>query len=69
MVKAGNLITIIPSIALTNMRLNDLVKKTAKIIEIKRSGNGTVLGCWVSLVGDLFQGEQEWYIPYSSISE
>lgn len=67
--KAGNIITIIPSNALREMRLEGLCNRKAIVNETYNLPDGTVKGCWVSLIGSPFKGEQEWYIPYSSIIE
>jgi hypothetical protein len=67
--ESGKLITIIPSVALLEMKLEHLAGRTATVIEVKHADNKSIRGCWVSLTGDPFRGDQEWYIPYSSISE
>lgn len=63
--KEGDVILIIPSCALTEMRMTQLVGVRATVIEIVMK-NGTVTGCWVKLPFS-FLHEDEWYIPYSSI--
>jgi hypothetical protein len=67
--KKGKEITIIRSVALENLGLGELSGRKATVIEAKRSKSGDVKGCWVSLIGRPFDGEQEWYIPYISIVE
>lgn len=67
--KNGNIITIIPSIALNEMRLDKLAGRSAKVVEIRYDSSYNIKGCWVSLNGEPYEGEQEWYIPYSSIIE
>lgn len=67
--RLGQKICIIPSIALTELRLDKLAGKSATITEIKESPNGNIAGCWVVLDGSLHEGEQEWYIPFSSLVE
>lgn len=63
--KRGDTIIILPSVALSSLRLEALVGQTATIVEVNvRSDN--IKGCWVELPG-LFLGEREWYIPYNSI--
>lgn len=63
--KPGDKISILPSCALSELKLEALVGLTATIIEV----NGTfdnIKGCWVTLPVK-YLGEQEWYIPYNSI--
>ena len=68
--KHGQRICIAPSIALTELKLDNLVGRYAVIInEVKTSSNDKVKGCWVALEGLPYEGEQEWYIPFSSIIE
>lgn len=67
--KVGNTIDIIYSKELTRLHLNDLAGRNGNIVEILYSDNGSVYGCWISLTGDPYQGEQEWFIPYSAIGE
>lgn len=67
--KHGQRICITPSIALTELKLDKLAGRYAIINEIKTSANGNVKGCWVMLEGLPYEGEQEWYIPFSSIVE
>lgn len=63
--KPGDTIIILPSVALSNLKLEALIGQTAIIMEVNEIDN-TVKGCWVKLPG-LYLGEQEWYIPYISI--
>lgn len=63
--KQGETILILPSFALSEMRLDALVGLEGVIVEINGSFDN-VKGCWVRLPG-LYLGEQEWYIPYNSI--
>lgn len=63
--KPGDTIIVLPSIALSNLKLDALIGQTATIIQVNRIGS-TVKGCWVKLPG-LYLGEQEWYIPYISV--
>lgn len=67
--KNGDIITIIPSAALSEMRMEELVNRKAIINEIHCSNSNQIKGCWVTLIGAPFRGEQEWYIPYISIIE
>jgi threonine synthase len=63
--KPGDTILILPSVSLTNLRLEALVGLNATIVEI--NGNfDDIKGCWVELPGT-YLGEREWYIPYNSI--
>lgn len=63
--KPGNSILIIPSIALSEMRLDDLVGVQATIVEMRTKGDN-IIGCWVA-IRHKYLGETEWFIPYSSI--
>lgn len=67
--KYGQKIHIIPSVELTELKLDKLAGRLATISEINISSNGHVKGCWVMLEGSSYDGEQEWYIPFSSIIE
>lgn len=63
--KQGDRIIVLPSIALSKLRLEELIGLTATISEV----NGTfdnIKGCWVALPRE-YLGEKEWYIPYNSI--
>lgn len=51
------------------MRLDKLAGRSAKVVEIRYDSSHNIKGCWVSLNGEPYEGEQEWYIPYSSIIE
>lgn len=59
--QSGDKIIILPSIALTELKLQSLEGVQATIVAI----NGQQ-GCWVRLSFE-YLGETEWYIPYSSI--
>lgn len=61
----GDIILIIPSCALQEMRLQELAGTQAKIVEVIIYA-GKVRGCWVRLPHE-YLGDTEWYIPYSSI--
>ncbi len=63
--KPGDKILILPSIALTNLKLDVLAGLTATIVEINGSCNH-IKGCWVKLPV-AYLGEYEWYIPYNSM--
>lgn len=63
--KPGDKIIVLPSYALTEMRLEPLAGLTATIVEVNEI-SGNIQGCWVNLPGK-YLGEQEWYIPYNSI--
>lgn len=67
--KIGESISILRSVALERLRLNDLAGRTATIIEINKGVDGSVHGCWVELDGEPYETEKEWYIPQSSIGE
>ena len=63
--KPGDTILILPSCALTDMRIDELAGMKAVVSEVIEHNN-KVQGCWVTLPVK-FMGEYEWYIPYSSI--
>lgn len=63
--KIGDKIRILPSFALSELKLEALIGLTATIVEV--NGNFDCFrGCWVTLPGK-YLGEREWYIPYNSI--
>lgn len=64
--KEGQKIYIIHSVALSEMHLDGLVGRHANIIEILKHPDGSIRGCWACLDGEPYDGEQEWYIPFSS---
>ena len=64
-----NKITIIPSVALEEMGLMELIGRSATIVEILEHPDGTIRGCWAVLDGEPYQGEEEWFIPFSSFVE
>ena len=59
-------IVIIPSFALHEMKLDDLVGRRANVVEILKSHDGTIRGCWASLIDEPYMEQKEWFIPYSS---
>lgn len=59
-------IVIIPSFALSEMKLDALVGRMANIVEVLKDHNGTIRGCWASLIGEPYMEKKEWFIPYSS---
>lgn len=63
--KPGEYILIIPSIALNELKLEELVGLTARIVEVNGDYDN-IRGCWVELPIK-YLGEREWYIPYNSI--
>lgn len=63
--KPSDKIIILPSFALSEMRLDPLIGMTATITQVIEK-HGHIQGCWVLLPVNYF-GEREWYIPYNSI--
>lgn len=59
-------IIIQPSAALYELSLEALVGRRANIIEVLTNNDGSVRGCWVSLIGEPYINDKEWFIPYSS---
>lgn len=66
--KKDDIVTIIPSVTLTETRLEDLIGREGTIVELCYRKDGTIRGAWISLIGDPYLDEQEWYIPSNSIS-
>lgn len=61
-------VTILPSVALSEMRLEELAGRQGNIVESKYDpATGAILGAWVKLDGEPYLQEQEWYIPISSL--
>lgn len=63
--KPGDIVTILPSVALNQLKLEALAGLKATIVEVNGTFNN-IKGCWVRLPG-YYLGEREWYIPYNSI--
>jgi len=59
-------IIIQPSAALCELSLEALVGRRANIVEILTKDDGSIRGCWASLIGDPYLDNKEWFIPYSS---
>lgn len=55
-------ITVIGSEELHQLKLDDLIGKQGKVVEEHRNG------CWVNF-NVKYLGEQEWFIPFSSIKK
>lgn len=67
--KKESKIKITASDELSECRLDDLAGREAVVDEILYTKNGSIKGCWVTLVGSPYLGEPEWYIPVNSITE
>lgn len=65
--KIGDTILILPSCALQYMHMEELAGIKAKVVEVISHAD-QVRGCWVKLSGK-YLGEDEWFIPYSSIGQ
>lgn len=63
--KEGDTILIMPSCALKEMHMEQLVGTRATITNVV-TNNDTIRGCWVRLPRP-FLNEEEWYIPYISM--
>lgn len=59
-------ILILPSFALSELKLDALVGRKATIIEILKDKYGNIRGCWACLKGEPYLDKKEWFIPYSS---
>lgn len=66
-----NLITIVESDELAEIRLTDLVGRKGKIVQPHYilAHPLKLKGAWVELEGKPYMGEQEWYIPEKSIKQ
>lgn len=67
--KQQSKVTIIPSVTLEECKLNDLIGRQGIVEEVCYRADGTIRGCWISLIGEPYLDEQEWYIPTNSLSE
>ena len=65
MIQYLNTVIILPSYALKELHLELLAGQAGKVIEIVKY-NDMIKGCWVRFPHPLL-GENEWFIPYSSI--
>lgn len=63
--QVGDQILILPSVALSQLKLSSLAGTYATIVEI-RGTRDDIKGCWVKLPQPYLE-EIEWYIPYMSI--
>lgn len=64
--KLGDIISIIPSGDLNDMKLNGLCGKTGKVSDKVYSNKSGLIGYWATLDSP-FKGELEWFVPTSSI--
>jgi hypothetical protein len=65
--KEKDTVNIIPSITLTDIKLDALAGRKGIIEEICRDEDNKIHGCWLTLIGEPYLEHQEWYIPYESI--
>lgn len=56
----GDIVTIIPSVALSALKLDALCKRQGRVTEVKQNG------CWVQL-DEMYMNELEWFIPNISL--
>lgn len=61
----GDTILILPSYALTMMRLEDLVGREATVVKVVYHQD-RILGCWAQFSSRYLE-ESEWFVPYNSI--
>lgn len=72
--KIGDVITIVPSLQLTEMKLDKLVGHKARIIENLTQPSRKNPGCWVELIGlsgaigGELGNETIWFLPINSLS-
>lgn len=65
-----DIVTIVASDELSEIKLTDLIGRKGKIVEVLYCKDGhTVRGAWVELLGEPYLNEQEWYIPSKSIAK
>lgn len=64
MINEGDVITVVPSQALTEMKLDDLVGHSGIVTTLMTSRRNA--GCMVHF-GARYLGEQNWFIPIASI--
>ena len=60
-------VTIIPSVTLTEIKLEDLIGREGNIVELCYRKDGGIRGAWVILIGAPYLNEQEWYVPVDSL--
>lgn len=66
--KKNDKVTIIPSITLQTAQLEGLVGRQGVVLELNYRQDGTSKGAWISLIGEPYLDEQEWFIPANSLS-
>lgn len=66
--KRNDEITIIPSITLQTAKLDGLVGRKGIVLELNYRQDGSFRGAWISLIGEPYLDEQEWFIPANSLS-
>lgn len=66
-----DIITIIASEELTEMKLDDLIGRKGRVVEVlySRHNRLAVRGMIIELTGEPYLNEQEWYIPIKSIGK
>lgn len=67
--KIGDIVTVIPSVTLTECRLDDLIGRKGEILEVCYRKDGSIKGAWIELKGEPYLDEEEWYIPTNSLTE
>ena len=63
-----DMITITASQELSELKLEPLIGRRGKIIEMLHHKDGTCRGAWVSLEGSPYLNESEWFIPTQSLT-
>jgi len=63
----GEKVNIIKSYELSDWHLTDLINRQGIIVETKMDNHTDNRGYWVRLLGSKFMGQQDWFIPYTSI--
>lgn len=56
-----------PSFELIELKLMPLSMRIGRIVEIETNASGEEIGAWVELDGESYLGEQEWFIPITSL--
>ena len=63
----GNIVEIVPSSSLTEMKIQGLAGSKGEVVEIVNSTGNRMIGCWVKLHNP-FENELEWFVPISSVA-
>lgn len=65
----GDIVKVVASEELSEMKLMPISGKIGRVVETRINRKGTVFGAWVELFGKPYLDEQEWFIPVKSIKQ